>query len=313
MAVTEIDNKLVVNFVDTPSPKKEVSSTDLKIVQLVKQFFAYIADACRSYIAQNTARKLLDIPERNKIKPEILAECVREGVPDATSVRVQTVDGVKLDGIVIPSKDTEGPLRNQQWTLFMLPRQMPYEVAAEELKKLAEATGRNILVFNYRGIGNSEGQANSLDDLKKDGNAFLHFLFSKGISPKNILLHGWSMGAGVALKVAEEHPRLSVCLDRAPVAFDRHVLKLFKGPERSLLPFQRSAGWQFSLERTIHKIKGHVFTIQHPKNRVFLGRELRHNNIMLPKVDKVGTHTAPITGPAIEAYRAECQKISSAW
>lgn len=313
MEITELNKNTPINFVDTPLPQKKAQSTDLKIVQLTKQFFAWLAESFSNFIAQNTARKILDIPAKNQIRADILAECVTDGAPDATSVRVKTVDGVKLDGIKIPGGNQKGEMKDQDWTLFMLPRQMPYEVATAELKKLAEATGRNILVFNYRGNSQSEGKANSLNDLKTDANAYLHYLFSKGVHPSKILLHGWSMGAGVATKVAEEHPKMSVCLDRAPVAFDRHVLNLFKGPEQSLFPFQESAGWQFSLEKSIQKIQGHVFTIQHPKNRTFENRELRHNNIMLPKVDQVGTHTAPITGPAIEAYRAECQKISSKW
>lgn len=63
--------------------------------------------------------------------------------------------------------------------------------------------GFNVLLFDYRGYGASEGVANDEEGLYADGYAALSFITKgKEISPDQIILYGQSLGTAVAADVA---------------------------------------------------------------------------------------------------------------
>jgi fermentation-respiration switch protein FrsA (DUF1100 family) len=62
--------------------------------------------------------------------------------------------------------------------------------------------GFNVLLFDYRGYGASEGVAANEADLYADGDAAVAFVTSKGVRPEQIILYGQSLGTTVAADVA---------------------------------------------------------------------------------------------------------------
>ena len=63
--------------------------------------------------------------------------------------------------------------------------------------------GFNVLLFDYRGYGASEGVAANEFDLYADGDAAVAFVVnSKGVRPEQIILYGHSLGTTVAADVA---------------------------------------------------------------------------------------------------------------
>ncbi len=75
----------------------------------------------------------------------------------------------------------------------------------DSIKKLSEDTNSIILAFNYRGIEESSGKANSADDYISDGKAIIDYLnLHEGAKSKDITLLGHSLGAGVAAQVYKE-------------------------------------------------------------------------------------------------------------
>jgi fermentation-respiration switch protein FrsA (DUF1100 family) len=62
--------------------------------------------------------------------------------------------------------------------------------------------GFNVLLFDYRGYGASEGVAAAEGDLYADGDAAVAFVTKKGIRPDQIVLYGQSLGTTVAADVA---------------------------------------------------------------------------------------------------------------
>jgi fermentation-respiration switch protein FrsA (DUF1100 family) len=72
-----------------------------------------------------------------------------------------------------------------------------------------------VFIFDYRGFGKSEGRP-SEKGLYKDGMAAYDYLVQKeGILPGNIVLHGHSIGAAVAVEVALDRSVKSVILESA--------------------------------------------------------------------------------------------------
>jgi uncharacterized protein len=58
-----------------------------------------------------------------------------------------------------------------------------------------------VLSLEYRGYGESEGQASEAG-LYLDAQAAYHFLLEQGIAPQNIIAYGYSLGSGVAVDLA---------------------------------------------------------------------------------------------------------------
>ena len=66
--------------------------------------------------------------------------------------------------------------------------------------------GFNVLLFDYRGYGASEGDAEKETGLYADGDAAVAFVVEKqGVSPDRIVLYGQSLGTTVVADVASRH------------------------------------------------------------------------------------------------------------
>mmetsp|Transcript_15559 Transcript_15559/g.41761 ORF Transcript_15559/g.41761 Transcript_15559/m.41761 type:complete len:458 (-) Transcript_15559:375-1748(-) len=129
-------------------------------------------------------------------------------------VTITTRDKVALDGCILPPPRGVG---KQRWVLFMNANMQKYEEWLFYFHRYAKDLGVGMLVFNWRGVGHSQGAAISMADLVRDGQAALQFLVDREVHPANILVHGLSIGACVAAtvrakdKVAHQGP---VLLDR---------------------------------------------------------------------------------------------------
>lgn len=65
--------------------------------------------------------------------------------------------------------------------------------------------GLNVLVFDYRGYGRSGGRPSEAGTYQ-DAEAAMQWLQGKGFAPGNVLLHGESLGGGVASEIAVRQP-----------------------------------------------------------------------------------------------------------
>src|SRR5690349_2027244 len=73
--------------------------------------------------------------------------------------------------------------------------------------------GFNVLLFDYRGYGASEGVAVTEADIYADGDAAVAFVTKKGIRPEQIVLYGQSLGTTVAADVASRGKYGAVVLE----------------------------------------------------------------------------------------------------
>src|SRR5262249_40432532 len=111
------------------------------------------------------------------------------------------------------------PADQQKWIIFLNGNGGCYEENLYKLVKESNATGANVLSGNYRGVMRSEGKATCAHHLVLDAEAMIQFLLDKGVQPKNIMIHGWSLGGAVATEVATYHQEqdnaMSICSDRS--------------------------------------------------------------------------------------------------
>jgi alpha/beta superfamily hydrolase len=91
------------------------------------------------------------------------------------------------------------------------------------------AAGHRALIFNFRGVGESAGDASAdLDDADEDFRAALTCAAGTGVP---LIASGYSFGAATALRVASGDARVSAVIAVAPppALFDPSALEGFRG------------------------------------------------------------------------------------
>ena len=83
--------------------------------------------------------------------------------------------------------------------------------------------GFDVLVFDYRGFGKSEGEADEAG-MYLDGEAAWAFVTeARGVPPDQIVAYGHSLGGGVATEVAARHRLGGLVLESSFASFDDQV------------------------------------------------------------------------------------------
>ncbi|WP_133136379.1 hypothetical protein [Legionella rowbothamii] len=77
-----------------------------------------------------------------------------------------------------------------------------YEQSLAEMQENARDLQTNVIGFNYRNVGRSQGQVKFMCHLIIDGIAQVQRVLDQGVSPENITLNGLSIGGGIATCVA---------------------------------------------------------------------------------------------------------------
>ncbi len=140
-------------------------------------------------------------------------------VPGSTRVSIPTADREILAGWYLPPREKNGPV-----FLFLHGKNGGLANMASRWRQIAEH-GAGVLAISYRGFPGSTGTP-SEDGLYKDARAAFAWL-AKRHDPQKIVIHGRSLGTGVAAKLATEVDASALVLE-APytaivdVAEERH-------------------------------------------------------------------------------------------
>lgn len=127
------------------------------------------------------------------LRPELMHE-----------VKIKTSDGITLKGFTI-NRDDETDCTKQKWVVGFLGKGQSFPYSTFRSPLLALSYNVNYLFVNLRGVGESEGFPRSAEDLYRDGCAIVASLLNQGVEPKNILLHGYSLGGGIAASVTAQY------------------------------------------------------------------------------------------------------------
>ncbi|MBT3916883.1 MAG: alpha/beta hydrolase [Rhodospirillaceae bacterium] len=118
------------------------------------------------------------------------------GVPEMTSVKVETDDGLRLTAWYRP------PANEDTLTLLYLHGNAGHiGYRADKVKPYLEA-GYGMLLLSYRGYGTNPGYPTE-DHLYLDSRAALKFLADQHIPIFKTVIYGESLGTGVAVEVAQ--------------------------------------------------------------------------------------------------------------
>ncbi len=147
----------------------------------------------------------------------------------------ETSDGLRLHGWWLPSqKDARGTVLHFHGN------------AANVTNHVAAVAwlpprGFNVLVWDYRGFGRSEGSVTRAGTVK-DGHAALDYVLSRtDVDPQRVFLYGQSLGGAVGLVVAAERKELRAVVAEATFG-DYRAIATLHARRRFRLP-QPLAGW----------------------------------------------------------------------
>lgn len=126
-------------------------------------------------------------------------------------VWVDSTDGARIHGWYLPKKNASRYVLVHHGNAENVP-----QVAERYARKIGDAANANVLVFDYRGFGKSEGVPSETAVID-DAEAMLGWLLEKSGLEKagdGLTYFGSSIGGGVAIGLAERQPPAYLVLDR---------------------------------------------------------------------------------------------------
>ena len=114
---------------------------------------------------------------------------------------------VSLDAAMYLDEEQEQrPAEEQRWLLWFNANGVAMEENMGFGRILSRGLGCNVMLVNFRGVGQSTGRAVCEQNLVDDGCAAFRHLLGRGVQSRNIVLHGHSLGGAVAVRVRARWP-----------------------------------------------------------------------------------------------------------
>jgi uncharacterized protein len=149
----------------------------------------YLGIAGSMYLFQNQMVFLPGIPGR-----EVTATPAAIGLA-FEPVTITTQDGEALDAWFIPAPDARLTVIHFHGNAGNIGHRL-------EFVELFHTLGVNLLLFDYRGYGRSSGKPTEQGTYHDAEAVWRHLTQQRGIAPERIVLHGQSLGGGVAAWLA---------------------------------------------------------------------------------------------------------------
>ncbi len=210
-------NAIILKEENTKRPRIDRPDQAQKLQKTCEQLETFLRGVCQP---RGIYQKL-----RNMFSRQVMghlaymrAESVR--IYKAERLTVHTVDNYALDGILIPAKEAFSgpellPVEGRSAVLFCGPNAGYCEFAIDcqlQWIRFYAQRGFDVCFWNYRGYGSSEGSPTPTN-VVSDSEAVLHHLRETRKYTK-IIIHGESLGAAVAVKLARRSPCEMLFADR---------------------------------------------------------------------------------------------------
>ena len=109
--------------------------------------------------------------------------------------KITTSTGNKISAVYLPNPDAEYTI------LYSHGNADDLGTVKERIEALRQI-GFAVLAYDYEGYGTSEGQPSEQNTYRDIDAAFDYLVNQVGVPPERIILHGWSLGGGVAADLA---------------------------------------------------------------------------------------------------------------
>lgn len=133
----------------------------------------------------------------------------------------------------------------------------PYEYYAPAMVRALKEMGHHVLIFNYAGYGDSEGNRSEESVYQSIEAAYQFLRQVKGCPDHSIIGWGYSMGSAV-IDLATKHP-IDIVVDRGFTSMAEVAAELFPWPLSLVPKMIFKVGAHFDNLSRIGKIRGNVF------------------------------------------------------
>lgn len=208
------------------------------------------------------------IPASDKIEtpPELVKVWKEKLISECGGKRFSFLspDGVKLDGMMF-----EGQHRDK--AIIYCPGMGGMYADSYERIKFLKESGATVLVFDRRGVGDSEGDL-SAEGLELDVYSLYEYAYNKlGIHPESVLGYGYSMGGcdinrGAALVQKKYQTSLIKVVNERSFANLASTVRVIFGKGmvgRFFACFIRAIGWQMDSKSAWDSLRGRKCAIYH--------------------------------------------------
>lgn len=262
---------------------EEIKNIAYQALQAIHDFF---------YQLLHTAIGLAVVPAQfSKLLPTTLQanKSFLQNTWGGVEAAFKTADGLELDGMYFQGDNCQPADRTM---ILFNPNGLRYEAYGNENSLLFDLSswqtkGWNVLVFNYRGVGKSQGWA-TRDGLILDGDAAFQYVKNQfQVDDEKILLHGHSLGAAIAAEVAALHPDVNYCNDRSFSSLAKEVeMKLGRILGPILSRILTCLGWVYQAYENWEKINGRKWIVYH-NNDGMIPLGARFHELVAPQAKKI--------------------------
>jgi abhydrolase domain-containing protein 17 len=141
-------------------------------------------------------------------------------------LKITASNGKKISAVYVPNESAEFTILYSHGNADDLGR------LGERIKTLHEL-GFAVMAYDYEGYGTSEGQPSEQNTYRDIDAAFDYLVHRVGVPPERIILHGWSLGGGVAADLAARQKVAGLILESTFVSAFRVVARA------PILPFDK--------------------------------------------------------------------------
>jgi fermentation-respiration switch protein FrsA (DUF1100 family) len=181
-------------------------------------------------------------------------ERVAPNFPDTQALRIATEDGEHLVAWY------RAPEQGEPVFLFFDGNGGRPQIWGGRWRRIAES-GAGFLAVYYRGYSGSTGHPSEAG-LHRDARAGYDWLIANGYAPNDIVIHGFSLGSGVAVRLASERPARALILEAPFTGVDDVAAAHFSSVSRLLIRDTfRSRDWIGDVHMPVLIIHGDADTV----------------------------------------------------
>jgi fermentation-respiration switch protein FrsA (DUF1100 family) len=129
-------------------------------------------------------------------------------------VSLVTADRMRLHGWFIPAP-LQGPLASEGLAILLCHGNAGNISNRVQKAALLHQLGLSVLLFDYRGFGKSEGTPSEPGTYLDADAAYAYLTQTRKIPAERIVIHGESIGNGVAIEAALRHPSRALIVESA--------------------------------------------------------------------------------------------------
>lgn len=171
-------------------------------------------------------------------------------------VTFATLDGVKLHGWWVPAASPRGTVLFCHGNGGNISNCLDTAVIINRL-------GLNLLIFDYRGYGLSNGSPSEKGTYDDADAAWDYLVKVKGIRPAEVIVWGRSLGGAIASRTAETHDAGLVIMESTFTSLQQLVADRFFNAPSWLL-----SSYAYDTRRHLEKVRAPVLVIHSPDDEV---------------------------------------------